>query len=217
MVIYKITNNINGKAYIGQTIQDVQKRWKEHCKKCKSKVSAISDAIQRYGKDNFTFEIIEDYIMDIEVFNLLEKHYIEKFNTLAPKGYNLTTGGLNYIVSKETKNKMREASLGKELSEETKQKIKDSKKHIVYSVTSLYKQKLGKLLSNLHEKSGAGVRFNKKDNAYQAYIYVDGKIKTKTFTISILGEAAKSLASQYRILLEKETITYYKLKIENNA
>lgn len=54
--IYKITNNINNKIYIGQSVH-IKRRWAEHCKP--SSDSLISKAIKKYGKDNFTFEIIE--------------------------------------------------------------------------------------------------------------------------------------------------------------
>lgn len=61
--IYKITNKINGKVYIGQTIQSVKDRWHRHCGK-KSIRSAemsmhIKRAILKYGKENFIIETIE--------------------------------------------------------------------------------------------------------------------------------------------------------------
>jgi len=58
MVIYKITNKINGKAYIGQTIQEAEKRWKFH-KSARPSKSLISQAIKDFGLENFTFEVIE--------------------------------------------------------------------------------------------------------------------------------------------------------------
>jgi len=217
MVIYKITNKINGKAYIGQTIQKVEQRWKEHCKKSKQNISAISQALTKYGKENFTFEVIKKDILNIEELNRLENLYIKLENTMSPFGYNLTEGGLNYIVSDITKERMRNASLGKKLSPETVEKIKMAKEDITYSENSIYRQKLGKLLKNLYIETNTGVRYNKKDNAFQAFIYVDGKIKTKTFTVSILGEEAKKLAGECRTEFEKETIKYYKTKINNDG
>jgi group I intron endonuclease len=217
MVIYKITNKTNNKSYIGQTIQKVEQRWREHCKKSKKNVSAISFAIQKYKKENFTFEIIDENIIDIEDLNRLEKYYIELLNTMSPNGYNLTCGGLNYIVSDTTKQKMRLANLVQKRSVETINAIIASKKNLKLSQSSIYKQKLGKLLHNLYVNTKKGVRFNKKDNAFQAFIYVDGKIKTKTFTISILGGMAEKLAGECRVEFEKETIEYYKTKINKNA
>lgn len=61
--IYKITNNINGKVYIGQSI-DINKRWKEH--KYRSQIpnkeydKYLYRAFRKYGLENFTFEILEE-------------------------------------------------------------------------------------------------------------------------------------------------------------
>lgn len=83
--IYKIENLINHKIYIGQSVH-IEKRWQEHCQK--SKKSLISQAISKYGKENFSFQIIEE-VDDISLLNTLESQYIQKFNSLAPNGYNI--------------------------------------------------------------------------------------------------------------------------------
>lgn len=85
MGIYKITNLFNGKVYIGQSIH-IERRWKEHC--FFSANSLIGKAIQKYGKQNFSFEILEE-VQDEEVLNELETKYIKFFDSLAPKGYNI--------------------------------------------------------------------------------------------------------------------------------
>ena len=90
--IYKITNLINGKIYIGQS-KDPIRRWKEHKwdalnPNCKEN-SAIHDAFLKYGIDNFEFTIIGWF----ENYNEKEKYYIKELNTLYPNGYNLTEGG----------------------------------------------------------------------------------------------------------------------------
>ena len=53
MIIYKITNSINGKIYIGQTRQALKERFRQHCK---AKTGAISFSIKKYGKENFCSE-----------------------------------------------------------------------------------------------------------------------------------------------------------------
>ena len=58
MIIYKITNKINGKVYIGQTIQPLKKRWNLHRAK-KSGCPALTRAFEKYGKDNFDICIID--------------------------------------------------------------------------------------------------------------------------------------------------------------
>lgn len=83
--IYKITNLINGKVYIGQSIH-IEKRWKEHCQD--SANSLISKDIKKYGKENFLFEILEE-TKDISLLNSLEANYIKQYNSFWPAGYNI--------------------------------------------------------------------------------------------------------------------------------
>lgn len=85
--IYKIENLQNGKIYIGQSIH-IEKRWQEHCQP--SSNSLISQAIKEFGKDNFSFEIIEE-VDDIEKLTEKEIYYIQNFNSVIPNGYNVST------------------------------------------------------------------------------------------------------------------------------
>lgn len=87
--IYKITNNINHKIYIGQSIHPLQ-RFQEHCCRQESYTSLIGYAINKYGKENFSFNIIEE---DIENYNEREQYWIQYYNSLAPNGYNIAKGG----------------------------------------------------------------------------------------------------------------------------
>ena len=91
--IYKITNTINGKFYIGQTIQNVKERFYQHCAtKCSKAVSnmAIHRAIKKYGKSNFTVEVIEE--IDSANLNDRERYWIKCYNSYN-NGYNSTKGG----------------------------------------------------------------------------------------------------------------------------
>lgn len=98
--VYKITNNINGKMYIGKTqYADANKRWKEHlsdAKKSKNANRPIYKAINKYGPENFTFETIYEH-SEPECLSLMEKQYIEQFRTYVGyvdcNGYNATLGG----------------------------------------------------------------------------------------------------------------------------
>lgn len=87
--LYKITNNISGKLYIGVSI-DPERRWNQH-RTLNSRASALKDAISKYGSDNFTFELLvcgeDDYIDELEV------KAIQLYNTQVPNGYNITLGG----------------------------------------------------------------------------------------------------------------------------
>jgi len=89
--IYKITNKINGKYYIGQTLNDVEERWKQHCEPNSCKKSLIGRAIKKYNKDNFNFEIIAK--CENDKINELEWYYVKIYNSLFPNGYNLKEGG----------------------------------------------------------------------------------------------------------------------------
>lgn len=91
--IYKITNTINGKSYIGQTIQNVKERFYQHCAtKCSKAVSnmAIHRAIKKYGKSNFTVEVIEE--IDFANLNDRERYWIKYYNSYNNR-YNSTKGG----------------------------------------------------------------------------------------------------------------------------
>lgn len=91
--IYKITNKIDGKIYIGQTLnKDPWKRIKKHLIIRKIRPSYISKAINHHGKENFTFEIICS-AFDQSGLNDLEQHFISYYNSLAPNGYNFASGG----------------------------------------------------------------------------------------------------------------------------
>jgi len=143
MIIYKVTNNINGKIYIGQTINSLDKRWKRHTWKCTiNKISmAITKAISKYGKENFTIEEI-DKADSIKELNEKEIHYIKLYNSLSPNGYNLTTGGDNKRLSDETKNKISNSNKGKKASEETRKRLSDSHKGIKMSEMTKIKLRL---------------------------------------------------------------------------
>ena len=92
--IYLIKNSKNNKVYIGQTIQDVEKRFKQHLKLLKTnKNQAISNAIKSIGKENFSYETLITGITTYEELNELEELYIQKYNSIVPNGYNLCPGG----------------------------------------------------------------------------------------------------------------------------
>lgn len=129
MIIYKITNLINSKVYIGQTIQSLERRWSRHNWKCTKgrNAMAITNALIKYGSENFTIEKIDE-ASNIEELNFKEEFYIEKYDSISPNGYNLRSGGGNKKTSDETKKKMSEANKGRKISEETRKKLSDSHK-----------------------------------------------------------------------------------------
>ena len=93
--IYKITNLINGKIYIGQSI-DIYDRWYQHKYKAFDKKelaynSAIHAAMRKYGVENFKLDILEQCTQ--EELDEKEQFWIANLNSLTPNGYNILPGG----------------------------------------------------------------------------------------------------------------------------
>lgn len=90
MYVYKITNLINGKIYIGITI-DYKKRWSNE--KGKSSDQVISKAIRKYGVENFKFEVLEEGL-SAQAASDREIQLIREYDCMVPKGYNVAKGGM---------------------------------------------------------------------------------------------------------------------------
>lgn len=100
MLIYKITNLINNKCYIGQTIKTAEQRWKEHQSHAfgshpNDQNKSLYKAIRKYGLENFTFEVLQDNIETFEQLDKAEIYWIDYYNSFV-KGYNETFGGQQY-------------------------------------------------------------------------------------------------------------------------
>ena len=103
-VIYKITNKLNGKPYIGQTTQRVSERFRQHCRR---KNTFIGQIMRDFKIENFTIEVIEECETQ-EQLNRREIFWIKFFNCKAPNGYNLTDGGEGFKgLTEESLTKMR--------------------------------------------------------------------------------------------------------------
>ena len=94
MQIYLVTNKVNGKLYVGQTIQVLKKRWSSHGSDAKRGRGphALVHALLKYGKENFTIRTLK-VCSTIKELNRFEKFFIVKLKTKAPNGYNITDGG----------------------------------------------------------------------------------------------------------------------------
>ena len=124
MYIYKITNILNNKVYIGQTIRPVEQRFKRHINDAiNNKLNThFANAIRKYGKENFTIEIIDSADKQWVLDNL-EQYWIIYYNSTDPNyGYNESyagckCGGNTYISKTEDemnviKDKIRQTKLG---------------------------------------------------------------------------------------------------------
>lgn len=130
--VYKITNKLNGKIYIGQSIRPLT-RWKEHQY---SSINAtdrsydypIHKAMRKYGIDNFSFEIIESIEENsqkalVDKLHKLEIYYIGFYDSYN-KGYNATHGGDGHYGLRGEQS----PNWGKTASQETKDKMSRSQK-----------------------------------------------------------------------------------------
>ena len=104
-IIYKISSP-SGKVYVGQTIRSFEKRMQEHRQES-SGCTLIKRSIDKYG-DGMKYEIIEDNIPH-EQLDEREIYWVKELNSIAPNGYNCTTGGqFSKEYSQELKDRMRD-------------------------------------------------------------------------------------------------------------
>lgn len=153
-MIYKATNNINGKCYIGQTVQAFEKRKDKHIWEAKNGSDThFHRALSKHGFDNFYWTILNE-CDDIDLLNQLEQYYIKCYESMNREfGYNLQSGGKNCSLSNITKQRMSKAALGKP----------KSKEHIENS----RKARLG-MLPSIEARKNMGIaqkkRFKNKEN-----------------------------------------------------
>lgn len=151
--IYKLTNTINNKVYVGQAL-NMSSRWAGHKRSFHNGTMCnphLFAAITKYGIENFKFEIIEAIPDSPEVKTILnerEQFYIKDYQSMDPaKGYNKDSGGSRGLAS-----------------EETKQKLKDTwkngkRKTPVFTEESLKKRNDALLCANAARKGLPGPKF----------------------------------------------------------
>jgi len=112
-IIYKLKNEANGKIYIGQTWQTLERRWARGFGYTQN--AHLHSAIKKYGKELFIYESLHTVYSQEDALN--------------PKiGYNLKEGGANGKPSDQTRQKMSDSQKGRKATEETKKKISDGLK-----------------------------------------------------------------------------------------
>ena len=122
MYIYKITNTVNGKVYIGQSIRPIEKRFQRHINDAVNNVldTHFARAIRTYGEDNFKLELVETCNTQEEL-NLREQYWIRYYDSIH-NGYNETDaiykrGGNTYFSKSENEmaeilDKIRQSKIG---------------------------------------------------------------------------------------------------------
>ena len=113
--IYKITNNVNGKMYIGQSI-NIEQRWVEHLRELngnKHYNQHLQNSWNKYGESNFKFDIVEECIRND--LNNKERYWIAMYDTQNKRcGFNISNGGVQGCsVSEETRKKLSDSRIGR--------------------------------------------------------------------------------------------------------
>lgn len=108
--VYKITNLLTGKVYIGQTIKRIELRWSHHKSDANKCQTYIHRAILKHGHNNFKIEWIAS-AFNKEDLDWLEEYLIKDYNSISPNGYNIKNGGSSTQFTKEHKQIMSEAQL----------------------------------------------------------------------------------------------------------
>lgn len=128
-IIYLIKNRINNKCYVGQTYRKLRKRITAHISDFRQgHTTALYRAFNKYGLENFDVYVLE-FNIPLWLLNYKEIYYTLKYNALSPNGYVLNAGGgREGVVSEETKRKLREIRKKMVYSKEVCLKISESKK-----------------------------------------------------------------------------------------
>ena len=155
MVVYKITNKIDRKMYIGQTKNSLESRWRSHL--TNNKCVLLARALKKHGKKCFEIKIMAR-CNSLEEMNHREAYYIKIFNTLAPNGYNIRSGGKVSAISEESKRKMSKAKKGIKLSEAHKLHLsmasaRKGKKLSLYEKSLISKANTGRKRPDLAERN----------------------------------------------------------------
>jgi group I intron endonuclease len=115
MIVYKATNMVNDKVYIGKTVHSLERRKSQHLHELKKNNNQyFKRALRKYGKENFEWEVLTE-TDDEKKLNVLEKFYIAAYKKMTDV-YNLTNGGegvSGYIPTEEIRKKISESLKGK--------------------------------------------------------------------------------------------------------
>jgi group I intron endonuclease len=137
MLVYLVTNNVNGKQYVGQTSRTAEQRWAEHVSpREKPGCTYLWNAVCKYGPESFSVKTLVIVGSKWEM-DLYEKGMIKALNTKSPNGYNLTDGGdgcFGYVFTEEQRKKVSVGQLGRKMSEKARQKLLERNKGNKFSL-----------------------------------------------------------------------------------
>ena len=221
--IYKIENLINGKVYIGQSV-DIKERWNDH-KRINSRTSKealkkqkypLYLAFEKYGLDNFSFEIIEE--CSIEELNEKEQFYIKKYNSYIDfpnsNGYNLTLGGdgTRKVTEEQILNIVKLWEEGKTTGEIME--ALQVEKHAIIKYLKLFSPTYSIEESDFRGRINAGISHRKRVDCYdlwgnylKTYSSIREAAKILDLNVSKIINCCKGKAPRvknYRFTYEKE-------------
>jgi group I intron endonuclease len=234
--IYKIKNIINGKCYIGQSI-DIHNRIRKHIielKNNKHMNQYLQYSWNKYGKSNFLFEIIETCLPEELFFK--EGYWINELKTLNKNfGYNIEIVDPNLgkkVCSDETKDKISKSlsgripwNIGIKPSQETREKMSKSSKGRIFSEehrknlsisgkNRIVSEETRKKISN--SKIGISSGLKGKKHTEETKLKISNALKGKKMTIDAREKLSKSLKGKNtwkkNSILSEET----KLKISKS-
>lgn len=221
--IYCIINKVNGKLYIGQTVQTIAGRFAGHIYNAtRSKSNAlISKAINKYNKDNFI--VCKIWEGDVNILDDKEIYYIKLFDSKVPNGYNLTEGGggnRGYTPSKESVKKQVLSRSWYKHSEETKQKISISNTGKIMSEEAKEKVRLKALGRPCKEETKNKLRqittgikrseeCRRKHSEQQKGRYMSPETRKKLSEAHIGKKASEELRAKFRLINSGERNPHY--------
>lgn len=185
MIIYKITNKINNKCYIGRTIRSLSERYKEHIKSAiNNDQRHLYQAMRKYGIDNFKIESIDNAnnLKDLQDKEMYWVNFYDSYN----KGYNMTLGGdinpMECDISKLSHdNKMRSLEVRIKISKKVKENRNDPNSK--YNTPDYHKK--------LSEAAKGNQKYKGKKRPQHAIEAASKSLAKKVYCIDLSGNIIK--------------------------
>lgn len=212
--IYKITNLTTDKCYVGQTVSHIlnhnryrpyghKKRFRCHVSEAfstkKNQCHYLNNSIRKYGVDDFVVELIE--CCEVSDANDREIHYIQLFDTLFPKGYNLKNGGSVFTHTVESKRRVSNG-VAKYYEVQKYERFADIKK--LDDNNELYIKPLNRnglqygwyVYIDKHKADFGGVHISLTESKVQAIAFINN-LRNKLATSSNCREVPKAIATTH--------------------